>query len=107
MDVTFELPDGDQVTLDAERAAFLAESLRARASGEDGKVAKPEQVQALADAIETHAAGGATTPVRLSQGAELNPLLSILNVAAMGDSEQGWRKLHRAVRALYEGELGY
>ena len=76
-------------------------------SGEDGKIAKPETVRALAEAVDAHAAGGATGPVRLSQGTELNPLLSILNVAAMGDSEQGWRKLHRAVRALYEGELGY
>jgi hypothetical protein len=82
MDVTFELPNGEQVTLDGERAKFLAESLRARASGEDGKIAKPETVRALAEAVDTHAAGGATGPVRLSQGAELNPLLSILNVAA-------------------------
>ena len=63
MAVTFEFPDGDQVTLDEERATFLADSLRARASGEDGKIAKPERARALADAVEAHASGTATNPV--------------------------------------------
>lgn len=102
--VAFELPDGDQVTLDEERATFLAERLRARASGEDGKIAKPDAVIALADAVEAHASGSASGAVRLGHGGTLDPLLSILNVAAMGDAH-GWRPLHRAVRALFQAPL--
>ncbi len=103
--VAFELPDGDRVTLDEGRATFLAERLRARASGEDGKIAKPETVIALADAVEAHVSGSASGAVRLGRGVALDPLLSILNVAAMGDSDYAWGPLHRAVRALFQAPL--
>ena len=102
MDVKFELPNGEQVTLDEERAMFLADSLRGRASGEHGKIKKPDTVRALADEIDAHASGAATGSIRLDGTAELDPLLSILNVAAMGDTDRGLRTLHRAVRALYD-----
>jgi hypothetical protein len=107
MDVTFELPNGDARALDGERAAFVAEALRIRASGEHGKIAQPDTVNALANAIDARASGSATGPLRLQNDVERDILLAVLNVAAMGDNDPGLRELHRAVRAWWsEAKLG-
>ena len=101
VDPTFKLPSGDEVTLDEERAAFVAASLRARAGGEHGKIAQPNTVNALADAIDARVTGTATGPIQLAHDSERDTLLAILNVAAMGDTDRRLRELHRAVRAWW------
>ena len=102
MHVIFQVPTGESATVDEERAAFLVEALRLRASGEHGKIADPNRITALAAAIEARAAGTATGPIRLEQPIERDTLLAIVNVAAIGDSDRALRDLHRVIREWWD-----
>ena len=107
MDVTFELPGGEQLPLDQDRAAFLAEALRLRASGEFGKIAEPDTIRALATAIEARCNDITAGPLKVTGDVERDMLLAILNVAAMGDNDRALRELHRAIRGWWsEARLG-